>query len=99
MRLTIQQQQQLVAMVREAAGAHAQVWVYGSRLDDTRKGGDLDLLIQSDPPLSTMQRARLKVVLERTLQLPVDVLVSPPGPARTPFAAIALATGAPLVRS
>lgn len=69
------------------------MWLYGSRLDDRRRGGDVDLLIDSTPCLGMMQRARLKVELESTLALPVDILAADPLTPPSPFIEIARATG------
>ncbi len=76
MRLTEGQVSSILDAVRRLAGAHAQVSLYGSRLDDSRHGGDVDLLIESSPPIGLVTRARIKVALEQTLNLPVDVLAA-----------------------
>ncbi len=76
MRLTPEQ----IAIIRDTthriAGAAASVSLYGSRLDDGRRGGDVDLLIESTPAVTLMQRASIKVTLEQRLHLPVDVLAA-----------------------
>ena len=47
MRLTPEQ----AAIIREAAaeafGSDARVWLFGSRVDDAKRGGDIDLLVQT----------------------------------------------------
>ena len=58
--------------------ASALVWLYGSRLDDTRHGGDIDLLIEPQESINLLLRARIKTRLEQTLGLPVDVMVKKP---------------------
>jgi predicted nucleotidyltransferase len=50
------------------------VWLYGSRLQDERKGGDIDLMIQTLTPMSLLDRAKIKVRIEKMLDIPVDVL-------------------------
>lgn len=76
MRLTPEQ----IAIIRDTthrvAGANAFVSLYGSRLDDSRRGGDVDLLIESTPVVTLMQRASIKTTLEQKLNLPVDVLAT-----------------------
>ena len=42
MRLTTQQIAAIILTTRSIAGQHAKVWLYGSRLDDARRGGDID---------------------------------------------------------
>ena len=45
MRLSTEQITTIVDTTCLIAGANARVGLYGSRLDDTRHGGDIDLLI------------------------------------------------------
>lgn len=93
MRLTPKQTNIILETVRELAGADARVIVFGSRTNDECRGGDLDLLVESSPAISLMQRARIKYELESALQIPVDILAKKTGASPKPFQAIALATG------
>ena len=97
MRITPQQISTIIQTTRSIAGENAQVWLFGSRLDDTRKGGDIDLLIESVPMAGTMERARIKNQLELHLQLPVDVLATCPGTKERPFVSIARAQAVRLI--
>lgn len=47
MRLTDTQVKQIKTLVQETIGPDAQVWLFGSRADDSAKGGDVDLLVKS----------------------------------------------------
>ena len=76
MRLTSEQVHTIIQTTRSIAGEGASVWLYGSRLDDTRRGGDIDLLIESAPAMGLLERASIKNKLEHSLQLPVDVLAT-----------------------
>jgi predicted nucleotidyltransferase len=96
MRLTDQQIHTVLDIVRREAGNVAHVVLYGSRTDDTRRGGDVDLLIESQPPLGLWQRAKVKNLLETALKIPVDIIAKSPEAEPTPFQAIALTTGYPL---
>jgi len=78
MRLKKEQVNTIVKICRTIAGENSTVWLYGSRLDDNRHGGDIDVLIESPLPVTLMQRARIKLILEQQLNLPVDVLVNHP---------------------
>ena len=89
MRLTTEQINTIITTCRAFAGAGALVWLYGSRLDDTRHGGDIDLLIEPEESVNLLLRARIKTRLENTLSLPVDLLVKNPGTADNPFLSIA----------
>ena len=48
MRLTPQQQRELHTALRRRFGTAARLWVFGSRTDDQARGGDYDLMVQTD---------------------------------------------------
>jgi hypothetical protein len=93
MRLSPLQIDCVLTTVREVAGARAKVWLFGSRLDDERRGGDVDLLLQSTPPLGLAQRAQLKNRLEQRLNLPVDLLLASDQSVQSPFVRMAMLQG------
>jgi len=76
MRLTPTQIDTIHSTTQAVLGEGAKVWLYGSRLDDGRHGGDIDLLIESAPKASIMDRALIKYRLETALALPVDVMAA-----------------------
>lgn len=76
-------------VVRLAADADTEVFLFGSRIDDGAKGGDVDLLIESDRALPLLQRAKIKMQLESQLGLPVDVICKTRGTLETAFKAMA----------
>ena len=90
MRLTKQQTDTIVQTATRLAGTEAAVYLFGSRLNDEAKGGDIDLLIESDPKLSLLQRAQLKMEIESQLGLPVDIISKDFGATATAFQNIAL---------
>ncbi len=93
MRLTSNQIQMINLAVHDLAGERATAWLYGSRLDDSRRGGDVDLLVRSSPAIGLMERARIKNRLELELGLPVDVLAAANEGVLSPFVRIAVAQG------
>ncbi|MCF7984792.1 MAG: nucleotidyltransferase domain-containing protein [Thiohalocapsa sp.] len=71
-----------VATIRRAVQAHfgagSAVWLFGSRLDEDARGGDVDLYIETASPLPEnlfLAREALRAELERSLKQPVDVVV------------------------
>jgi|SRR5699024_8493888 len=96
MRLTESQRQQVCRVVDAHLGRDAVVSVFGSRLDDSGRGGDLDILIETDTAVPLLKRAALKMALERALMLPVDLLFMRPGQPRSAFQTLAKAQSQPL---
>jgi len=95
MRLTPAQIQTIQSTAYAVLGDGARVWLFGSRLDDSRKGGDVDLLIEAQPEPGLLQRARIKNRLEEQLGLPVDIVTRTPHQASA-FARMAQAQGVAL---
>ncbi len=89
MRLTPDQILLVLTLTRQVMGDDASVSVYGSRLDDSRRGGDLDLLVEANQRPSLLQRAELKNQLEAALQMPVDLIGRQRGSPFRPFETIA----------
>ena len=67
MRLTQEQIRLIAQTVSRWAGEGVEVYLFGSRLNDQARGGDVDLLVESDAPLSLIQRAQIKMELESRL--------------------------------
>lgn len=51
MRLTLEQASTIRRIVREEAGIDASVRLFGSRLDEDARGGDIDLFVQTAHPV------------------------------------------------
>ncbi|MCG6870416.1 MAG: nucleotidyltransferase domain-containing protein [Gammaproteobacteria bacterium] len=72
-----------VAIIRQSAesvfGDQAQVWLFGSRVDDSRRGGDIDLLIRPAPGVSeNLLRGKIRFLgmLGRALgERRIDVII------------------------
>lgn len=91
MRLSQSQLATITQTTTDVAGPLARVSIFGSRLDDSRVGGDVDLLIESKPAIGLLARAKIKWLLEQELNLPVDVVAADLDDIQTPFVAIARA--------
>lgn len=91
MRLTQAQQDLIRQACLETFSANASVWLFGSRLDDARRGGDVDLYVEAGPH-QLMDELRCKIRLEEALDLPVDLIVRHPQD-NSPIASIAKQEG------
>ena len=74
MRLSPDQINTIQTTVQRVLGEGAVVSLFGSRLDDSRRGGDVDLLIEAEQVPGLLQRASIKNQLEDGLNLPVDIV-------------------------
>ena len=89
-----------VQAIRDAAsstfGDGVAVWLFGSRVDDAKKGGDIDLLVcpapvASDQPFA--KKIRMLTLLECMLgERKIDLVIEQPGDQR-PIVSVAHATG------
>ncbi|NMG29015.1 nucleotidyltransferase domain-containing protein [Aromatoleum evansii] len=91
MRLAPEQIAIVLSIAREVMGEDVTVSVFGSRLDDRRRGGDLDVLVETAERRSLLQRAELKLRLETALHIPVDIVARARNAEATPFQALAMA--------
>jgi len=48
MRLTPDQERITKSTVTRVLGAESRIWLFGSRVDDGQRGGDIDLLIETE---------------------------------------------------
>lgn len=78
MRLHQQQRQIIRDEVARAFGPHASVQLFGSRLDDAKRGGDVDLYIEADGTSSELldRELALHARLQRRLgEQRIDIVV------------------------
>lgn len=96
MRLTDSQIQFISQLARQVAGAGARVRVFGSRLDEDARGGDVDLMLEVDNPVESpaLMAAQLSAKVSRVMHgRKVDVLISAPNLKRLPIHDIAFKEG------
>ena len=93
MRLTSQQIQSIREIAHRITGENGRVSVFGSRLDDKAKGGDLDLLVELTEAVSkpALMAAQISAQVSRLMHgRSVDVLISAPNLKHLPIHEIAL---------
>lgn len=82
----------------EIFGPQANIWLFGSRTDDTRRGGDIDLMIENVEPewdRIALEKARFLARLKTRIgDRRIDLVVQPAGSDRSrQIAQAALQTG------
>jgi predicted nucleotidyltransferase len=96
MRLSNTQIAAIRQVVLEQAGAAATVRLFGSRLDDTAKGGDVDLLVEIPSPATApaLMAARIAGRISRALDgRKVDVVLAAPNLMSLPIHEVAKREG------
>lgn len=96
MRLSTTQTRVILNCVRQQFGEDASIMLLGSRLDDTARGGEVDLLVKSVAPATLRQRALATLKLGQALELPVDIVTLQRGTPGNAFARIARSRAQPL---
>lgn len=99
MRLTIEQTEAIRQTTAEIFDATTPIWLFGSRVDDSKRGGDIDLLV-APRALNVEQALQAKIrflnKLEKRIgERKVDLIIEMPNDTR-PIVQIAHQTGVPL---
>ena len=97
MRLTQHQIQTIKQATTDIFGPEARVWLFGSRVDDSKRGGDIDLYLEL-PEITAEQQRRLEsrywIRLQRALgERKIDVVTHLKGSELRPIDQQALKTG------
>ncbi|PWG61451.1 hypothetical protein DEM34_16260 [Spiribacter halobius] len=78
MRLSQPEQDAIIDLARKHFGDSAEVWLFGSRVDNERRGGDIDLYVETDRDDILRARAAFKAALARKLgEQQIDLIVRP----------------------
>jgi predicted nucleotidyltransferase len=96
MRLTSEQVSAIRQCVTQLATPSARVWLFGSRVNDAARGGDVDLMIALDEPVNepALLAAQVSTRVSRyLLGRKVDVLIQAPNLQHLPIHTLAMAEG------
>jgi len=96
MRLSSADRANIVQLTSEVAGEHAAVRLFGSRVHDELRGGDIDLLVSLPEPVAqpAVLASRLAARIERALGgRKVDVVLQAPNLLEQPIHRAAMAEG------
>ena len=99
MRLTIEQQNQIKQTVTAMVDGPVEIYVFGSRVDDARRGGDIDIMVKT--PVEVAEPAMLMARISARLHIlfggiKVDVLLHAPSLLIQPIHRVALREGVKL---
>lgn len=102
MRLSTDQIQAICQAATTAFGQGTSVWLFGSRVDDSKRGGDIDLLVRphvrtaadaAEPQQAFMQKIKMLNLLENSLgERKIDLVVEQTQDSR-PIVEVAHKTG------
>ena len=87
MRLTSAEREAILNVAREVLGDDVKVRLFGSRVDDSARGGDIDLLIECDEQVPNRASAASRVAALLQMRLGdqrIDVLILDPQTKRLP---------------
>ena len=80
MRLSERERAAIVDAVHRRFGADTAVYLFGSRVDDHRRGGDIDLFVRTSMGAAEAHQARMLAITDMQMALgdqKIDMVVSP----------------------
>ena len=92
MRLSPTEHQALRTLLGELDPA-GRIYLFGSRTDDARRGGDIDIYLQASRPIDLKTRLLTQYRLEAACDTRVDLTIQNPGQAPEPIHLIAQEQG------
>lgn len=96
MRIVDQTAREIRRTINEILGESAAVTLFGSRVDDAARGGDIDLYVVSTAPVANRAStaARIAAILQQRLgDQRIDVILADPETPRIPIHEVAEKTG------
>ncbi len=96
MRLTSHQRDIIVQTIHAEFGQNASIWLFGSRADDNKRGGDIGLYVETAEPIPQSWQKKIAVVTSLQIQLgdqKIDLIMHCPNDKKYPINQIAKQTG------
>ncbi len=88
MRLSVQDNKVVCDLVKNI-DPNGRLYLFGSRVDDTKKGGDIDLYFEASKTIDLKQKLTLEYLLSVACDTKVDLLVKNPDQEDRPIFLIA----------
>jgi len=96
MRLTPFEQKTIVTAIHNKFSKTAKIWLFGSRVDDNKKGGDIDLYVETDHNYPDRWQRKISIISMIQMKIgdqKIDCIVRCPNDAENPIDQIAKKTG------
>ncbi len=96
MRLTETQRESIKFVVTSVVGEESRIWLFGSRVDDSKRGGDIDLLIETETVVPSRVSALCQLegaLVVRLGNRKIDILLKDANTADAPIYHAARQTG------
>ena len=74
MRISQEAARQAVSLISAQFGDAAKIWLFGSRADDQKRGGDVDLFVETEST-DALRKIKCKSDLTDLFDLKVDLIV------------------------
>ncbi|TXK93942.1 DNA polymerase subunit beta [Methylococcaceae bacterium CS1] len=79
MRLNVEEKNKIIQYAKVFFGNEANLYLFGSRVDDAKKGGDIDLFLESEEIIDMQTQIQfLTAIYKDITQRKVDLLVKMP---------------------
>jgi len=94
MRISQAQAEMIRKLVKDKLGEASEVWLFGSRVDDTQRGGDIDLYVEAPQVCDLSTKLSLMSEIQRSVGLrKVDLIIRTDSNPERPIDATAKAEG------
>ncbi|MEJ5284991.1 MAG: nucleotidyltransferase domain-containing protein [Brevinematales bacterium] len=64
MRLSLSEQNEIKRVIEKFFGSDCNIYIFGSRVYDDKKGGDIDIFVETNLDTKEMVRAKIKALVE-----------------------------------
>ena len=80
MRLTEFQKKNIVDVIMKQFGSDVKIYLFGSRVDDSKKGGDIDILVDVHESSKNIEKNKIKAITGIQVAIgdqKIDLIVTP----------------------
>jgi len=79
MRLRVEEKEKIVQCAKDIFGNEIKLYLFGSRVDDNKKGGDIDLFLESEEAVDMQTQIKfLTATYKNITQRKIDLLIKTP---------------------